>query len=61
MNLNYLGESVSNAVGLQAALCKKDVLYPFIDKFRTVLLDHADCLLRDSRLHVRWDGSGNVC
>ena len=56
-----MGESVSSAVGLQVELRKTDALYPFIDKFRTVLFEHAGSFLRGSRFHVRWDGFGNVC
>jgi hypothetical protein len=35
--LNWKGEATSSAMGLQATLCKKDALHPFMDKLRLFL------------------------
>lgn len=58
---NWIGEVVSSSIGLQAELHRKDVIFPFLDKLQVLLFEHSNSILRDSRFHTRWDGSGNVC
>jgi hypothetical protein len=58
---DWKGDLISSAIGLQAELHAKDVLFPFLDKLRLFAFEHQAGNMRESRFHIRWDGQGNLC